>query len=205
MSTTIAIALGIGLAAATGFRVFVPFLIACIAHKMGLLPLKEGFMWLGSWPAFVMFLTAAIVEVGAYYIPVLDHLLDVIAAPLATVAGILLTVSVLPPDLASSATWAIGIIGGGGAAFATQLGTTAIRGGVSILSGAGLNWLFSTLELIGSILLSILSIVLPVLVAVAIAVVLVIAIPIVIVVGIFLFLRRNKQSIATSKNLTKAN
>ena len=80
-----AVAIGIGLAASAGFRVFVPMLVAAIAAKTGILPLNESFMWLSSWPSIAILGTATIVEILAYYIPVVDNLLDTIATPLAAV------------------------------------------------------------------------------------------------------------------------
>src|SRR4029453_10700721 len=81
------VALGIGLAAATGFRVFIPLLVAGLAARAGWLPLTESFAWLHSTPALVALGTAAVLETLAFYIPGLDHLLDVLAGPLAVVAG----------------------------------------------------------------------------------------------------------------------
>ena len=80
------VALGIGLAAATGFRVFIPLLVAGLAARAGWLPLTESFAWLQSTPALAALGTAAVLETLAFYIPGLDHLLDVLAGPLAVVA-----------------------------------------------------------------------------------------------------------------------
>ena len=55
----LALALGIGLAAASGFRVFIPLLTMSIAANTGHLPLSEGFAWLGTMPALVMLAIAA--------------------------------------------------------------------------------------------------------------------------------------------------
>jgi hypothetical protein len=44
----LSIALGIGLAAATGFRVFLPLLVASVAAHTGHLHLGESFSWLDS-------------------------------------------------------------------------------------------------------------------------------------------------------------
>src|SRR6185295_9558625 len=76
----LSIALGVGLAAATGFRVFLPLLIAAIAARAGVLPLTDGFAWLASTPALVTLATAAALETLAYYIPGVDHALDVLAS-----------------------------------------------------------------------------------------------------------------------------
>ena len=58
-TTFAGIALGIGLAAATGFRVFLPLLLAGLAAHFGYIPLAENFQWLASIPALVMLGTAA--------------------------------------------------------------------------------------------------------------------------------------------------
>jgi hypothetical protein len=69
-------ALGIGLAA-TGFRI-PAVAVALAAHGY---PLSENFQWLASTPALLMLGTAAAAEVLAYYIPGVDHALDVWRAP----------------------------------------------------------------------------------------------------------------------------
>jgi hypothetical protein len=93
-----AIALGIGLSASAGFRVFIPMLVASIAARAGIFPVLEGFQWLGSWPAIICFGTATVIEILAYYIPFIDNLLDSITTPMAIGAGTLLLTSVLPID-----------------------------------------------------------------------------------------------------------
>ena len=80
-------ALGIGLAAATGFRVFLPLLIAALAARFGHLPLNDTFGWLATAPALFTLGSAAVLETLAYYIPGVDHALDVIASPVAVVAA----------------------------------------------------------------------------------------------------------------------
>jgi hypothetical protein len=61
------VALGIGLAAATGFRVFVPLLVAGLAARAGWVPLTESFAWLQSTPALVALSTAAVLEILAFH------------------------------------------------------------------------------------------------------------------------------------------
>src|SRR5512137_1176711 len=87
--------LGIGLAAACGFRVFVPFLAISIAALAGHLRLAPDFAWLGSWPALIVFGVATVLEIVAYYVPWLDHVLDIAATPAAIVAGVVVTASVV--------------------------------------------------------------------------------------------------------------
>ena len=74
------VALGISLAAATGFRVFMPLLVMGLGAREGLLPVSAGFDWVATWPALLMLAVASITEITAYYVPGLDNLLDSIAA-----------------------------------------------------------------------------------------------------------------------------
>ena len=58
-----AVAIGIGLSASCGFRVFVPMLVASIAARMGIFPVNEGFLWLAGWPVIITFGTASIFKI----------------------------------------------------------------------------------------------------------------------------------------------
>lgn len=133
----VAIAIGLGLSASCGFRVFVPMLAASIAAKTGIFPVQEGFQWLAGWPAIISFGTATIVEILAYYIPFIDNLLDTITTPLAIGGGTLLLTSVIPIDN-DFLKWAAGIIFGGGAAATIQGGTVLTRlASTKMTAGAG--------------------------------------------------------------------
>ena len=153
--------LGIGLAATCGFRVFVPLLGLSIANHVGHLPLSHGFEWIGSWPALIAFGIATIFEVGAYFIPWLDHLLDTIATPAAVVAGTVITASVLG-ELSPYLRWPLGIIAGGGVAGAVQGSSVLVRGTSTATTGGLGNPLVSAGELAASIIGTIISIVLPI-------------------------------------------
>src|SRR5215475_9190410 len=65
----LSVVLGIGLAAATGFRVFLPMLIMSGAAYTGHLQLDNSFAWLATSPALTMLGVAAVAEVLAYYVP----------------------------------------------------------------------------------------------------------------------------------------
>ena len=82
----LSLALGVGLAAAVGFRVFLPLLILGLAARAGFVPTTSGFEWVASTPALSMFAVAAITEVIAYYVPLLDNALDHVAGPPALVS-----------------------------------------------------------------------------------------------------------------------
>ncbi len=122
----IAICIGIGLSASTGFRVFIPMLAASVAGYFKIIPLNDSFSWLAGAPALISFATAAVVEIIAYYIPVVDHFLDILTTPLALVAGTLLTASVIPSD-SEWMKWGLGILLGGGSAGVVQAGTVVTR------------------------------------------------------------------------------
>jgi len=156
----VSIALGIGLAAATGLRVFLPVLLASIAAYSGHLQLNDNFAWLGTLPAVTMLGIAAVIEVFAYYIPAVDNLLDAVTTPAAIIAGALIaaaTITHLPPTVK----WATAIIAGGGAAGITQ-GVTALIRAKSTVTTAGLgNPVLSTFELGGALLIAVLALVAP--------------------------------------------
>jgi len=159
-----AVAIGIGLSASCGFRVFVPMLVASIAAKMNIFPVNEGFQWLASWPAIISFGTATVAEILAYYIPFIDNLLDTITTPMAIGGGTLLLTSVLPIDN-EFLKWATGFLFGGGAAATVQGGTVLTRlASTKLTAGTG-NAVVATGEHAASFGTSILSLVIPLIIA----------------------------------------
>jgi hypothetical protein len=158
----IALLVGIGLSAACGFRVFLPMMGLSIASLTGHIHLAHGFEWIGTWPALIAFITATVLEIGAYYIPVIDHVLDTIMTPAAIVAGTIVTASMLV-NISPFLKWSLAIIAGGGASAIVQGGTIALRAASSGATGGMTNFLVATIEFIGSILVTILAILLPVL------------------------------------------
>jgi hypothetical protein len=162
METLLGIAVGFGLSAACGFRVFVPLLVMNLASLSGQLHLASGFAWIGSYYATMAFATATIVEVFGYYVPWVDHVLDIAATPAAIIAGTLATAS-LVTDMSPFLKWTLALIAGGGIAGLVQ-GTTVTLRGTSLVSTAGLgNPLVSTLELVGSIIIALLALLVPIL------------------------------------------
>ena len=159
-----AIAIGIGLSASCGFRVFVPMLIASIAAKMNLFPVTESFQWLASWPALISFGTATIAEILAYYIPFVDNLLDTVTTPLAVGGGTILLTSVLPIDN-ELLKWVSGFIFGGGAAATVQGGTVLTRlASTKLTAGTG-NAVVATGEHAAAFGTSVLSLFIPLLIS----------------------------------------
>jgi hypothetical protein len=156
LDTLLSIALGIGLSAACGFRVFVPLLIVSIASLTGNLQLSSGFAWIGSVPAAIAFGTATILEILAYYIPWLDHVLDTIATPAAVVAGVIASAAVFT-DVSPLLKWTLALIGGGGIAGLVQGATVITRMKSAAFTGGIGNPVVATGELIGSVGTSLLS------------------------------------------------
>lgn len=156
----VSVAIGLGLAAAAGFRVFVPLLALGLASRQGLVPLAPGFEWIASPPALIAFGTATVVEVLAYHVPFLDHLLDVIATPSAIVAGTIASAAVLT-DLPPVVKWSVAVLAGGGAAGLVQTATVLARVGSTTFTGGLGNVLFASFELFGAVGTVVLAIALP--------------------------------------------
>jgi len=160
MEVLLSLCVGLGLSAACGFRVFVPLLAMSIAANAGHLHLASSFDWIGSPVALIAFGLATLLEVGAYYIPWLDHFLDTLATPAAVIAGTVATASMVT-DVSPFLKWTLAVIAGGGVAGAVQASTVLARG-LSFAGTGGLgNPLVATVELGGSILTSIIAILAP--------------------------------------------
>ncbi len=171
IETLISIFLGIGLSASVGFRVFVPLFVLSLAAYFNVWELNESWEWVGSLTAVITLGVATLVEIFAYYIPYIDNALDSIAIPLAAVAGTAVMVSTVA-DLSPAITWALAIIAGGGTAAAvagssgaTRLASTATTGGIA-------NPVVSTIETGTSVVISILSIFVPIIAFVVVIIIL---------------------------------
>lgn len=161
MESVFAVAVGLGLAAASGMRVFVPLLALSVASATGHVVLAPGWAWLGSTMALVAFATATVFEVVAYAVPWLDHALDVVATPAAVIAGMMASASVLV-DLPPLLKWSIVIIGGGGFAGLTQGATVFARLKSGLLTGGVANPIVGFAELVGAVGLSLLAVLVPI-------------------------------------------
>ena len=157
------ILIGIALSATCGFRVFVPLLAVNIGTRANdadgqpLIELAAGFDWLSSDIAMMVFLVAAIFEIGGYYIPWIDNLLDSVASPAAIVAGTLITASFIT-GMDPWLQWLLGLIAGGSAAAAVQATTVVTRASSSVTTGGLGNPIVSSVETSGAFLGSALSI-----------------------------------------------
>ncbi len=162
METVFSLLAGLGLAAACGFRVFVPLFVASIAVHAGMMEPSGEFEWLGSNAALITFAVATGLEVGGYYVPWLDNALDTLATPAAVIAGSLVAAS-FATDMDPLMRWTVAIVAGGGLAATVQTASVAVRGFSFTASGGLANPLVSSAELGGAVATSALAIMAPVL------------------------------------------
>lgn len=172
MEDLMAISAGIGLAAACGFRVFVPLFIASLAANPEFNAFGEAdfqamlgvdFEWLGNTPVTVALGVATFLEIGSYYIPWLDNALDAVASPAAVVAGTFVSGATMPDFMGDgSFKWIASTIAGGGTAGLVQGASVLTRGGSTATTGGVGNPGVSTAELGGSVLTTILAILVPI-------------------------------------------
>lgn len=165
------VAMGIALSACCGFRVFVPMLGASFAAWQSWYQLPADMQWMGTLPALIAFATAAVLEIGAYYIPFVDNLLDATAAPLAVVAGTVLAASFLPiAELNPLLKWILAIVAGGGAAGTIHAGSGLLRLASSKTTAGVGNSIVATGENALAVSGTLLSFVVPVVIGVVFAV-----------------------------------
>ena len=164
MEAILSIMMGVALSATCGFRVFVPLLAVNIgtraqdANGQPLIELAGGFDWLSSDIALMVFVVATLFEIGGYYIPWIDNLLDTIASPASVVAGTVITASFIT-GMDPWLQWLLGVIAGGGAAGAVQATTVVARAGSTVTTGGLGNPIVASVETSGAFLGSALSIV----------------------------------------------
>ena len=174
MDVLLSVCLGLGLAAACGFRVFVPFLVLNLAARSDYVVLDGGFEWIGSTPALITLAVATALEITAYYVPWLDNLLDSVATPAAVVAGIVATASVVT-GIDPYLKWSLAVIAGGGVAGAVQAVTVGTRGASSLTTAGFGNPLVTTAEIGGSAVLSGMAVGVPALAGLVVLVLLILA------------------------------
>ena len=153
---------------------FVPLLLTGLAARLGYLTLTPSMTWIGSDAALLAFATATVLEVGAYYVPWLDNVLDAVATPAAITAGVITTAAVTP-ELSPLLRWTLAIVAGGGAAGLVQGGTALLRLKSSAFTAGVGNPVLATGELMGSLALSALALLAPLLAAAVVILVLVVS------------------------------
>ena len=173
MDSLLGIAVGLALSTAAGLRIFVPLLLTSLAARAGWLTLTPGMAWIGADTALIAFATATVLEVGAYYVPWLDNLMDSLATPAAITAGVV-TTAAATPDLPPLVRWTLALVAGGGAAGLVHAGTALLRLKSSAFTAGAGNSVVATGELVGSVVLSLLALLAPLLAGAAALILLVI-------------------------------
>ena len=148
----LSLSLGLGLAAACGFRVFIPPLMMGVGSRLDLYKLEGSFVWVDDTWAIAVFAVATLLEIGGYFIPWIDNLLDAVATPAAIIGGIFVTSASLEGELDPSAQWTLSVIAGGSVSGVIQLGTVATRAISTGTTGGLANPIISLLEAVASIL-----------------------------------------------------
>ena len=152
VQTLLSLSLGLGLAAACGFRVFIPPLMMGVGSRLDLYKLEGSFVWVDDTWAIAIFAVATLLEIGGYFIPWIDNLLDAVATPAAIIGGIFVTSASLEGELDPSAQWTLSAIAGGSVSGVIQLGTVATRAISTGTTGGLANPIISLLEAVASIL-----------------------------------------------------
>ncbi|MDP2225907.1 MAG: DUF4126 domain-containing protein [Moraxellaceae bacterium] len=188
MHELMALVIGIGLAAAAGLRVFLPLFGLSLGAMLGGLPLSAELAWLARPETAIALGAATLLEVGAYYLPLIDHLLDTMAAPAAIIAGTLATAAVLAGVDDPGLKWALALIAGGGTAGLVQAGSMLTRVASTATTGGLGNPVVATGEWLGSLLLTLMALVVPFL-----------AVALLLAAAVFWLRRRGGQTAADHK------
>ena len=167
METLLGLAIGIGLSAAAGFRLVVPFLIMSLASLSGHLSLAPDMAWIGTYPALAAFAIATFLEILVYFVPWVDDIMGAISIPIAVVAGTVITASFVT-DMSPFLRWSLSAIAGGTVAGSVDVLTTGLRFASTVTTAGMANSVVSVGELLSSTILSLLSLLTP---AIAVAIV----------------------------------
>lgn len=184
----ISLFIGIGLATATGFRVFLPLFFVSLASYFNWIPLQDNWQWLGSMQALIALGIAMVFEILSYYIPFVDNIMDSIAIPLSAIAGTLLFSSQFA-ESNDIIKWGLSIIAGGGTAATVSTALSGIRLASSASTAGVGNPLVSTVENTGATVMSVVAVFVPI-----IAIIMVI----VLMYWLFRFGKRIRQKIKPS-------
>jgi hypothetical protein len=198
LQIVLSILMGLGLAAAAGFRVFVPLLALAIAAKAQWIGLDPQLTWLAGTPALVCLSVATVAEIAAYKVPWVDNALDSIATPAAVVAGTLAAASQFgfmsgPGNQGGGELlkWGAAIIAGGGLAGLVQVATVSLRVLSLGLTGGLANPVVGVAESSSAVVLTVAAIVLPVVAGLLVLTALATAILVI------WYVRRNRRERAT--------
>lgn len=157
--------LGLGLAAASGMRTFLPLLMmsAAVHFELFGITLGESMQWVGSTAALVTLAIAALIELTADLIPFVDNALSVIGNVTGPIAGAIAAwaaFSHLDPAVAAIA----GIIVGAPTALTFSAAQTGTRAASTAATGGLANPIISIVEDVLTFVTSLIAMVLPILI-----------------------------------------
>ena len=158
--------MGISLAAASGFRVFLPPFLLSLAARFNVVWFLDidligtQFEFFTSTLSIVVLGIATVAEFAAFYAPWIDNALDTIATPASIMAGVAMTAIVLEGN-DPIIQWAIAIVAGGGVAATIQSATVATRGLRSTFTFGVGNSAVATGENVASVALTLIAILIP--------------------------------------------
>lgn len=188
MELILSILIGISLSATTGFRLFIPLLVLSGCSLVGWVELSPDFAWIGTYQAFAALSIAAVIETAAYFFPYIDNLLGAAATPVKILAGMFITASVMV-EMSPMLTWTLAIILGGGSALGGSVVSNTTHAGSTATTGGFATPFLSIFESIAAFVLSVLSILAPV-IAIMVFILLTIM-----VVKIYRRLKRNRLAV----------
>ncbi len=157
--------LALVLAATAGLRAWLPLLIAGVMARVGVADLGDGFGWLSSWPALVLFGVATVLEVAGDKVPALDHALDVVGTFVRPLTGALAAAAVLVQVHDPMIALVIGLIVGVPTALAPHAAKATVRAVSTGTTGGLANPFISAVEDALSVVLALLAFVIPIVMA----------------------------------------
>ena len=158
--------MGISLAAASGFRVFLPPFLLSLAARFNVVWFLDidligtQFEFFTSTLSIVVLGIATVAEFAAFYAPWIDNALDTIATPASILAGVAMTAIVLEGN-DPIIQWTVAIVAGGGVAATIQSATVATRGLSSTFTFGLGNSAVATGENVASVALTRIAILIP--------------------------------------------
>ena len=155
-------AAGIALAATAGMRAFLPLLVIGIAARLGRYEISEGYRWLASDAALIVFGVAVVAETFADKIPIVDHALDTVQTVIKPAVGTMAAAAMfvqLPPFEAT----VVGLLVGGTVATSVHLVKSKVRIASSLTTGTLLNPILSFVEDVVSTVIAAVAILAPLL------------------------------------------
>ncbi|PLS18856.1 DUF4126 domain-containing protein [Bacillus sp. M6-12] len=150
----VSILVGLALATATGFRIFIPMLFLSIGSLTGFIDLSPNMEWLGTDTALIVLGIGTVFELLSYLIPGVDNIMDMIDTPIAVIAGILVMFSVVQTDNPMTH-WIIAIIIGGAIPAILKAFKATIRGALTAFTGGFGNIFLAILEAVASIIVAV--------------------------------------------------